>query len=351
MRKLVFLLLGLMTVVFMGATCQKNSYDLGMYRSDDEGMTWAQKAKVGKSKKALASQEILSLVLDPQNSEIIYAGTKAKGVFKSYNSGEDWQKTSLTTGEFRSIAVNPEDSNVVYAAGYVGKFGVIFKSEDGGNNFEQIYAETHQGVPVYSLTIDWFDSRKIWAGTGSGAVLKSEDSGRNWLVKQWFNDIIMGIALSTLDSRHIIVGLRSGGLWETMDGGKEWKTINERFVDKKDTNRNDKILTYSLVYSATEKGTVYYSSKYQLLRSSDDAKTWEEINLLSRPEKSSLMEIGLDPFDSDKIYVSLDGNLYKSKDAGKKWEVAKITSGRITNIIVDPQNTSKVYLGVRKPLQ
>jgi len=110
-------------------------------------------------------------------------------------------------------------------------------------------------------------------------------------------------------------------------------------------------LTYALLYSATEKGTVHYCSKAQLLRSTDDGKTWKEINLLSRPEKSSLMEIGLDPFESDKLYVSLDGNLYKSKDAGKKWEVVKITGGRIASIVVDPQNTSKVYLGVRKPIQ
>lgn len=346
MKKIIFISL-LSFLVFSGAACQKTYYDLGIYKSDDAGVSWQQKIKIGK-KKALATQEVLALTLDPQNSDIIFAGTKGKGIFKSIDGAESWQKTSIAQGEITSIVIDPKDSNIIYVANYIGEFGKIYKSEDGGNNFSEIYSETHSTIPVFALAVDWYDTRKIWAGTKKGAILKSDDSGRNWVVKKWLQDEIMQIAISSKDSRHIVVGMRASGLWETEDGGNNWKQINDTFLaGKSGVLNSQKLQVHQLIFD--KKGTLYFASKYQLLKSKNEGKTWKEINLLTRPGEASLMRAAIDPFDPNVIYVGLDSNIYKSEDRGKNWKVKKITSGRIAALSINPNDSNKIYVGIRKP--
>ncbi len=347
-KRFVFIAI-LIILAFTGQACSRRNYDLGIYKSSDGGNNWEQKIKIGK-KKALAAFEILSLALDPQNSQVIYAGTKDKGLYKSVDGAESWQNTSLKQGDITSIAVDFKDPNIIYLTSYVGNFGKIYKSEDGGNKFEEIYSETHQQIPVYSLALDWYDSRIIWAGTKKGAILKSEDSGRNWIVKKWLKSEVTQIAISSKDSRHIIIGTATDGLIKTEDGGKTWQQINETFLTKDDKIiSKDKLQVYSLIFAWSSPGTVYFASKYQFLKSSNEGKNWQEIKLLTKPQEASLMRIALDPFDSEKIYLSLDSNIYKSEDGGKNWKVKKFTSGRISALIVDPQEPSKIYSGIRKP--
>jgi photosystem II stability/assembly factor-like uncharacterized protein len=350
MKKFIFIIF-LTFLVFSGQACSRRNYDLGIYKSFDGGNNWEQKVKVGK-KKALATFEILSLALDPQNSNVIYAGTKGKGIYKSVDGAESWEKTFITQGEITSVVVDLKDSNIVYATSYVGDFGKIYKSEDGGGKFEEIYSETHQQIPVYSLALDWYDSRKIWAGTKKGAILKSEDSGRNWIVKKWLASEVVQIAISSKDSRHIVVGTRTDGLWKTEDGGKNWRQINETFLKKDNKiNPKEKLQVHSLVFDTASPGTLYFTSQFQFLRSQDEGKNWQEIELLTKPQEASSLKVALDPNDSEKIYLGLDSNIYKSEDGGKNWKVKKFTSGRIATLVVDPQDSVKIYAGIRQPEQ
>lgn len=349
MRKIYSLIIILSFLIFSGLACERQHYDLGIYKSSDGGATWQQKIKIGK-KKVLATQEVLSLAVDPLNSDIIYAGTKGKGVYKSFDGGEQWQKISLTLGEVTSVIIDPKDSNILYVASYVGEFGKIYKSEDGGNKFEEIYSETHQQIPVFTLALDWYDTRKIWAGTEQGAVLKSEDSGRNWEVKKWLNNEVVQIAISSKDSRHVIVGTRSDGLWKTEDEGKTWKDINDTVLKgEKKVESRQKLKTHSLVFDFNKRGAVYFASQYQLLKSGNEGKTWKEIPLLVKPGEALLARIALDPFDLEKIYLALNTTIYRSDDGGKNWKVSKITNGRIAALTLDPKNPEKIYAGIRKP--
>lgn len=350
-KKKFFFIVILGFLLFSGQVCRRAQYDLGVWKSEDGGENFQQKIMIGK-KKALSSQEVLSLAIDPLNSNNIYIGTKGKGIFKSQDGANQWQKTSMSQGEVTSIVINPEDPNILYAASYLGEIGKIYKSEDGGGKFVEIYSETHSGIPVYTLAIDSYDTRKIWAGTSAGAALKSEDSGRNWVVKKWFDDEVTQIVLSTLDTRHVIVGTRSRGLFKTEDGGKTWKDINDTYVsDVKEIESRDKLRVHHLVFDQREKGTVYFASTYQLLKSKDEGKTWRPINLLIKPGEASITRLAIDPLDSQKIYLGLDTTIYKSEDGGKNWKVKKITTGRITAIALDQSDPTKIYVGARKAKQ
>jgi photosystem II stability/assembly factor-like uncharacterized protein len=341
-KKLSLFILLIFFAIFAGATCRRTPATLGIFKSDDEGITWQQKVKIDK-KKTIKDVEVLSIKIDPTNSKTIYIGTKEKGVYKSTDGAEAWQQTSLKVGDVYAIDIDPKNTNTIYAAGYFGTLGKIYKSNNGGEKFEEIYSETHEKTQVLSLGVDSYDPRKIYAGTKAGALLKSEDSGRSWVVKQWLNNDVVEIAISPRDTRHILVGTRSDGIYETKNGGQKWVKLDEalsRFAKAKNV--------HSLIFSPKVFGTVYLGSSFGLLKSEDDGKTWKSISLLVEPGEASIIKVALDPQDPQKIYLGLDSTIYKSSDGGKSWTVKKITSGLIQAIACDPQEPKVIYVGIKK---
>jgi hypothetical protein len=70
---------------------------------------------------------ISALVIDPQNPETIYAGTRHNGVFKSIDGGTSWME--LTGSPTVSLTIDPQDANKVYTACSAGLFQIDLSSE------------------------------------------------------------------------------------------------------------------------------------------------------------------------------------------------------------------------------
>jgi len=62
------------------------------------------------------------LVQDPQGIRVMYAGTEG-GVFKSVDQGEHWTASNqgLTDRVVRSLAMDPDNPNILYAGTWSGK--------------------------------------------------------------------------------------------------------------------------------------------------------------------------------------------------------------------------------------
>lgn len=330
-------------VVFGGISCTNNSSSLGVFRSDDEGITWQQKVKID-DKKTIKSTDVISMSINPLDSKIIFIGTRENGLYKTSDEGESWQQTALTSGNINAISIDPKDPNVLYIAGYFGTLGKIFKSTDGGQNLEEIYSETHEKNVVTAIAIDTYDNRKVYAGTSEGSVLKSEDGGRSWILQSRLDDDIVCIAISPHDTRYILVGTASDGIYKTTNGGEEWINVQEKisseFSKKTATVR-------SLVFDPLVQGKIYFTSLEGFLISDNGGESWRKIDILTEVTKKGTTTIAVSN-DSARIYLGIDSAVYKSSDNGQSWEVNRITTGLIQVIICDPQNNQKVYTGVAK---
>jgi len=105
------------------------------YISHDGGLHW------NKTPTDKLIDGVLSITVDPIDTNIIYAGTLGSGVlWKSTNAGESWFQTGLREQGVYDILVDPQVSTTIYAG--VSKLG-IYKTVDGGNNWEKI----SQGLP------------------------------------------------------------------------------------------------------------------------------------------------------------------------------------------------------------
>lgn len=128
-----------------------------------------------------------TIAIDPNNSNTIYVGAPAGGIWKSTDNGVNWTPLSdyLPQIGVSGIAIDPNDSNTLYIstgdddAGDSYSVGVL-KSTDGGatwNNtglsFNYLYKGSNE------IFIDPTNSSIVWVATSQG-VYKSTDAGSSW---------------------------------------------------------------------------------------------------------------------------------------------------------------------------
>jgi photosystem II stability/assembly factor-like uncharacterized protein len=128
----------------------------GLFKSTDGGQSWS---FIG-----FAGQTVSTLDLDPQNSQIVYAGLSgSQGILKSMDGGLTWVNIlpNVTVSRSRGILIDPTDSNELYV-GTEG--GGVFMSTDGGDHWAPIN-DGLTDLTVYAMTMDPQDPHTIYAGT------------------------------------------------------------------------------------------------------------------------------------------------------------------------------------------
>jgi photosystem II stability/assembly factor-like uncharacterized protein len=129
---------------------------------------------------ALADKWITAIAFDPTDTDNVYVGLQGSAIWKSDDGGASWGEIvpDAGSGEVASIVVDPSDSAVVYA-GFSGSINVILKSTDGGDTWE----DARQGIGVNGLTALAIDQDKpyvLLAALNTAGVFRSVDAGASW---------------------------------------------------------------------------------------------------------------------------------------------------------------------------
>jgi photosystem II stability/assembly factor-like uncharacterized protein len=151
----------------------------GAYRSEDGAASWS------KINNGLIPAEILdaslslgvnTLVVDPHNTDSVYAGT-TKGLFKTTNRGAAWTRIGQALGDqyVSSLVIDPATPGIVFVAGRAG----VFKSTDAGATWAASSAGL-ETLNVRTMVISPQDSRTLFAGTNGSGLYRSTDGGNSW---------------------------------------------------------------------------------------------------------------------------------------------------------------------------
>ena len=173
----------------------------GVFKSVDAGKTWSFSGLPN-------SRHIPRIVIDPSNNDIVYAAvmgnlykpTDDRGVYKSVDGGKNWKKVLYAnnlSGAFE-IVLDPNNSRVLYASTWRvqrtpsslssgGDGSDLWKSIDNGENWTKI--STNSGFPsgilgVIGVTVSPVNSERVWAiveNQEKGGVYRSDDGGKNWI--------------------------------------------------------------------------------------------------------------------------------------------------------------------------
>ncbi len=141
----------------------------GVFRSEDGGSTWE---RLGDGP---PSERVISLMADPRDEDLLYAGDLAAGVFRSEDGGRTWVEAAegLADRSVMALAVAPGDPATVYAA----TAGGVFRSDDGGRRW-QAGAGLPPG-PAYAVAAHPARPGEVYA-LAAGGWYVSRDGGRSW---------------------------------------------------------------------------------------------------------------------------------------------------------------------------
>jgi BNR/Asp-box repeat. len=298
----------------------------GVNVSKDDGATWSLRNA------GIRSIPILSLSLDPGNSQTIYAGSNYGG-FKSTDGGVRWQAI-MPKGVLR-MEVAPADSRTIYAHSVDG----FFKSTDGGAHFKQIHrwnqanirfsphiARSNPGI-LYALNYRLHNV--------PNEIVRSTDGGETWeLISSALMDRqITNLAIDPANTRCIYAG--GSALSRSTDGGESWAEINLAIPSGR---------VEMIAIDPTNSDTIYVGSNRRLYKSSDRGATWAAFEL--GPTWSQFRALVVAPSNNQIVYAADNSRIFISRDGGQQWtQMEDAPRCSIMVLAVDPSDAETLYVG------
>lgn len=336
-------------LAFLPTQCQEAAGDGGLYRSKDMGEAWEQ-LTVRDKQFSITSLNILSITINPVNTDIIYLGSRGDGIYKSFSQGAYWHQLQDKNGVFSSqanvydIAIDPKNPDRIYAGVYQDKKGRVFRSQDGGESWEEVYIVSKEKYAVFAIAIDSYDPSIIYIGTAQGGLLKSTDYGKSWETMKWFEDVISDIAINPQDTRIVYLSTFEEGIYKSTDKGETWQSFEEKLKDFQQAKKVE-----NLVIDSKRPNIIYAGSEYGLLTTKNAGETWQEVNIVMPPESRPVLSLAIENDNTDHLYYGAGPVLYRSIDQGINWTVHGLASQRdIKAIAINPKNPQMIYAGMHK---
>jgi photosystem II stability/assembly factor-like uncharacterized protein len=136
-----------------------------------------------------------ALLIDPNNTNVMYAGAVSGGIWKTTDAGARWSPVGdlLVNLDVSSLAFDPKNTQILYAGTGEGYFredirgtalplrgNGIFVTHNAGGSWEQL--PSTRGVDfqwVNDVAVSSHDSNRLYAATRTG-VWRSLDAGATW---------------------------------------------------------------------------------------------------------------------------------------------------------------------------
>ena len=315
----------------------------GVFKTQDKGVTWAQKTALLSSGAAVNFSSVSSIngfYFDPSDHSAIYALTPGNGLLYSYSGGEGWsQPSQMATGPINSIAIDPKDKCTIY----LGVQNKIAKSIDCNRSYDRIYQDTRGDSVITNVVVDFYNPTIVYAGNSYGDFLKSTDSGMNWKVVYRFGNKITKMVMDNNDSRIFYAAVDGLGMQKTTNAGEEWIDLSDALKDFPNAR------TFrDMVMDPTQKNTLFYANRYGLLKTTDGGTTWTDIPLLTPPSSTDIKSLVINPKNSLEIYYITATTFYSSNDGGATWQTQKLPTAFEANVLgIDPEAPENIFLGVK----
>jgi photosystem II stability/assembly factor-like uncharacterized protein len=307
-------------------------------KSTDGGVTWEAKDKT-QDKVNLASVEVLSMAFNPYDGAISFFGTLDDGILKTNDSGENWSLLNFPAKKVYGLAIDNIDSRIIYASGVWQGRGKIFKSINGGSDWNETYTAPSNGPLVISLTMSKKDSNILFATTSDKQVMKSIDAGTSWKNIYSSQSPVEKIALDSANDNLLYLNLANGTILRSTDGGN---TIDTNLKDVRSGISN-------IETDPSHTNWVYAAGQAGLFRSKDAGDTWEILKTLSDSNAFPVRALAINQFNSNEIVYGAAQATYRSVDGGVNWTPFQLATKNTVSILkYSPIEMNVVYLGLRK---
>lgn len=272
---------------------------------------------------------IMQQKINPEET-IFYIGSSKGGVYLSRDYGNSWETTGISN-KWITDMINTGD--VIYAG---TKDDGIFRSYDEGLNWKQI----NNGLTIKNVTALSFVGSKIFAATShytedfnyEEGIYFSTDDGNTWNRINSIQNAVSDIA--NYNNKMFAISL--GNIYFSNDYGNSWTPINSPIGAFCITMNESKVFigTHDGVYISSDYGINWnqrglasecdhisvdndtlFAAFYgkDIYRSTDNGENWEPTGL-NDPSLGIVNKT-----DRYTIAGSIDGDIYLSIDLGNNW--------------------------------
>ncbi|MGH9481284.1 MAG: VPS10 domain-containing protein [Terriglobales bacterium] len=336
------------TVAVAGNAQQPDTYymgaaDGGVWKSINDGTTWEPIF----DHEPVAS--IGAIAVAPSNPDVIYVGTgegdprsqfsEGDGMFKSTDGGETWARIGLEpTRQVGRIVVDPHDPNRVFVAALGNAYAAtpqrgVYRSTDGGQTWQKVLF-TDDNTGAIDLSFDPGNSQVIYAALwatrrppwtvypsshepGSG-LYKSSDGGGTWTPLTHglpADPGRIGVAVAPSDPSRVYAmvdaGAKEGGLYRSDDAGASWK-----LMDNENRIWNRGWYFESITVDPKDENTLY-AINTTVYKSTDGGASFDAFR--GAPGGDDYHQLWINPSDHNRMVLASDQGTIVTVNGGKSW--------------------------------
>jgi hypothetical protein len=323
----------------------------GIWKSIDAGVNWTPLTDY------LPQIGVSGIAVDHTNSDIIYIATgdddasdsSAVGVWKSTDGGATWNVTGSLTGNPNSmneIIIHPNDPNTILVATSTG----LHKSIDGGttwvrklvNNVRGLRMKPNDPTTWYAIT-----SSSFYRSTDSGetfqfiSIPELSGSGRIEFDVTPANPEVVYIVKANSGSWSF------GGIYKSTDGGTNFtKTLENSDI----FTSSQAWFDLALSVSDTDENRLHVGV-LNIWSSTDGGDNFSQLNSWSAPgsDPYTHADIHFLRYFNGRFFAGTDGGVYVSDNNGSKFNdlTENLAIGQFYKISVSVQNPSNIAGGLQ----
>jgi photosystem II stability/assembly factor-like uncharacterized protein len=258
-----------------------------------------------------------------------------------------WRQAGPPGGTVISLAADPNNASTLFLG---GSDGHVFTSTDEGQHWQMISRiGSGQDDIITHIIIDPRDSNRLYASTwtlysGGGGVYRSDDGGRSWNIVGLAHETVRALAQSPTDPKLLLAGSLTG-VYRSQDEGASWVKLTPD--NHPDLNRFD-----SVAFDPKDNNVIYAGTYHLPWKTSDGGKNWFPV-VKGMIDDSDVMNIIVDPNNSENVHAVACSGIYHSLNAGTEWVKYKSIPNvfRRTQLIrMDPTNAEILYAGTTSGL-
>ncbi|MGA7720548.1 MAG: hypothetical protein WCA84_05155, partial [Ignavibacteriaceae bacterium] len=256
----------------------------------------------------LENESILSIIVNPLNSNIILTGVQDDGIYISSDKGNSWSHSQGRMSVY-CLALDRFNNQVIYA----GTDNEILVSRDGGNYFNTLYS-FQDNITINCIVIDETQTKSILIGTSKG-IYKSFDRGRSFIKAGLEGQNISSLAVNNSGNKAIIfAATMGGGIFKTANYGTSWISINNGIND---------LPIYSIICNFKQPSNLFASTlESGVFISTNDGNNWNNLNIEINKKQGIIISQSVDSVQNlTAIFIiNFSGEVLISKNSGQTWE-------------------------------
>jgi photosystem II stability/assembly factor-like uncharacterized protein len=285
--------------------------------------------------------DVRSLAYDPHNPDRVFLGTSTGVIFVSDDGGHNWSRfAKLGAGDdyvLDHMAFDPQNSKNIFVSAWSVQdqnAGDIFRTRNGGKDWEALPGM--HGKSVRAMAVSASDNKVIVAGALDG-VYRSNDGGNNWQRISSNDGVVKNIESIAVDPKdpNVVYAGTWHLAWKTSDGGANWQHINKGMIDDSDV--------FSIIVSSANPSEVFASACSGIYKSVSGGDQFEKIKGIPFTARRTRV-LKQDPSNPAIVYAGTTEGLWKSVDEGKNWKRVGSPEVVVNDVIVDPRNSQRVLL-------